>query len=96
LTVTSDRETHESGHALAHVNVGSAVVDPGAYALGFVVGKLEIDVDHDSSLVERDGNSDRGGCVFGGWFGRRLGVDAYGEDDDDQANSEPHGVIVMP
>ena len=91
----ADRGPQEIGDTLGHGGFGSAVVDPGAYALGLAVGKLEIYLDHDSSLIEREGDGDGGGRVFGRWFGRGLSADAYGEGDDGEGEWESHGVIVM-
>jgi len=85
FVVACDVESHESGGAARHGEIGIAVVDPSANALSGAVGKWEIDVDDDAVVVECDGEGDRFGDDL-----RECGGDQDGRDED----SDSHGKIV--
>jgi hypothetical protein len=96
LAVANDTEPHQTSDAPVHVEIGIAVVDPAADALGRAVGQLEVYVDNDAALVERDG--DGRGFRLGREFGYVLCEDSCAldkdNDENDNASRESHSEIV--
>src|SRR4029077_14242156 len=77
LLAAIDGESHESGDATTHPEIGIAGIYPAAHPLVRAVGEGQVDVDDHTVVIQRNRHRDGFGLGLGwsGWFRSILRID---------------------